>query len=338
VIGPNRRAALAALTAARPTVARLDASRHPEEVAADLIEAWTSIETALRSLVGGSVLSGQPLIRELRGREIISLDQAHALLEFLAVRERVQRTDYRPRTDDITVAREAFAKLEQGLTEMDTPSATTPVGAGTVATAPAYVGDDTVIPAEPRRRRWLLFALIGGAALLTILLALLLIDPFGLRAATRIARGREAYAAGRTARAQEEFALAARKDPDNATPHIYLGRIAREERDWGTAARELQRAVELEPRDALVQRELGALFFARGQFDAARRRYVEAIKLDSDDRVSMGYLGCSLIRMNRLQEGMSWITRAGAGDWSRCAPPMQPQMQQAPGGPVLPRP
>ncbi len=338
MIGPNRRAALGALAAARPTVARLDATRHPEEVAADLIEAWTSIETALRSLVGGSVLSGQPLIRELRGREIISLDQAHALLEFLAVRERVQRTDYRPRTDDITVAREAFAKLEQGLTEMDTPVASTPVTGATVASDAPYASDVPPLAAESPRRKRTLIALIAGAGLLAILLALLLIDPFALRAETRIARGREAYAAGRTARAQEEFALAARKDPDNATPHLYLGRIAREERDWGTAARELQRAVELEPNNALVQRELGALFFARGQYDAARRRYVEAIRLDGDDRVSMGFLGCSLIRLNRLQEGMSWLTRAGQGDWSRCAPTMPPTMQQAPGGPVLPRP
>ena len=44
-------------------MAKLDASRHPEEIAADIIEVWSSVETALRSLMGGSTLSGQPLIR-----------------------------------------------------------------------------------------------------------------------------------------------------------------------------------------------------------------------------------------------------------------------------------
>lgn len=335
MIGPNRRAALAALTAARPTVARLDANRHPEEVAADLIEAWTSIETALRSLVGGSVLSGQPLIRELRGREIISLDQAHALLEFLAVRERVQRTDYRPRTDDITVAREAFAKLEQGLTEMDTPVATAPVSAATPIADTASAAGPPPVSSDPRRRKLLLFGGIGAVVLLALVAVLLLLDPFGLSASSRIERGRELYANGRAAEAQREFSEAARKDPDNAVPHVYLGRIAREERDWGTAARELQRAAELEADNPLVHRELGALFFARGQYDAARRRYVEAIRLDSSDRVSMGYLGCSLVRLGRVQEGMSWISRAGPGDWTRCLPPMQPQV---PGGAAVPQP
>lgn len=329
MIGPNRRAALAALAATRPTIARLDASRHPEEVAADLIEAWTSIETALRSLVGGSVLSGQPLVRELRTREIISLDQAHALLEFLAVRERVQRTDYKPRTDDITVAREAFAKLEQGLTEVDTPpAAATPVSGGTTVVEPSLAGTAEPVPATGTRRRTLLL-IAGLAALLVVVVGVLAaLDPFGWRAATHIERGREAYREGRTARAQEEFTIAARKAPDEAVPHLYLGRIAREQRDWGTAARELQRAVELDASNAMVQRELGSLFFARGQYDAARRRYVEAIKLDSGDRLAMGYLGCSLVRLGRVQEGMSWITRAGPGDWSRCAP----AMPQGPGG------
>jgi hypothetical protein len=48
-----RRSALAALDRARPAIARLDQSRHFEELAADLMESWSAVETALRSLVGG---------------------------------------------------------------------------------------------------------------------------------------------------------------------------------------------------------------------------------------------------------------------------------------------
>ena len=47
MIDPNQRAAVAALDAARPTVARLDPSRHAEEIAADLVEIWSAVETAL---------------------------------------------------------------------------------------------------------------------------------------------------------------------------------------------------------------------------------------------------------------------------------------------------
>ena len=106
-----QRAALEALNAARPLVARLGTSRSSEDVAADLIEAWTAVETGLRSLVGGSALSGQMLIRELRQRHFLQLEQANALAEFHAVRERAARTDYQPTEADINAARDAFLKL-----------------------------------------------------------------------------------------------------------------------------------------------------------------------------------------------------------------------------------
>src|SRR5436309_3546770 len=110
-----QRQAQAALDAARPAIARLDRSRHAEELAADLIEAWTGVETALRSLLGGTPLSGQQLIREARQRQLLSFDQANALAEFHAARERSQDTSYHPTDADINAAREGFLKLEASL-------------------------------------------------------------------------------------------------------------------------------------------------------------------------------------------------------------------------------
>src|SRR5204863_5923596 len=107
--------AAAALDAARPAIARLDRSRHAEELAADLIEAWGGVETALRSLLGGTPLSGQNLIREARQRQLITFDQANALAEFHAARERSQDTSYHPSDGDINSAREGFLKLEAAL-------------------------------------------------------------------------------------------------------------------------------------------------------------------------------------------------------------------------------
>ena len=86
-----------------------------EDLAADIIEAWTAVETGLRSLVGGSALTGQMLIRELRQRHFLSLEQANALAEFHAARERAARTDYAPTEADINATRDAFLKLEAGL-------------------------------------------------------------------------------------------------------------------------------------------------------------------------------------------------------------------------------
>jgi predicted negative regulator of RcsB-dependent stress response len=112
---PHRRTAMAALDAARPLITRLDARAHPEEVAADLIESWQATETSLRALLGGTSLAGQNLVGEARRNGLLEYPHAHALLEFLAARDRVSRPDYTPSTDDVTAARSGFQALEAAL-------------------------------------------------------------------------------------------------------------------------------------------------------------------------------------------------------------------------------
>ena len=79
------------------------------------MESWSAVETALRSLVGGTTLSGQPLIREARQRQLLSFEQANALAEFHAANERAHATDYEPTASDLDAARDAFLKFESGL-------------------------------------------------------------------------------------------------------------------------------------------------------------------------------------------------------------------------------
>ena len=128
----SQRAALDAIHSARPIIARLSMARDSEDLAADLIEAWTATETGLRSLIGGSSLTGQALIRELRQRHFLSLDQANALAEFYAARERASRVDYAPTEGDVNASRDAFVKLEAGLMG-DATTAATPSGASAAA-------------------------------------------------------------------------------------------------------------------------------------------------------------------------------------------------------------
>src|SRR5688500_5990387 len=153
------RQALAALDAARPAIARLDRSRHAEELAADLIEAWSAVETALRALLGGSALGGQALIRETRGRQLITFDQANALAEFQAARERAQATSYHPTDADINAAREGFLKLEASLMTPpdETPPAVTPgQSMSTKGLRTSPLAGPEPVPPPPRRKAWLL--------------------------------------------------------------------------------------------------------------------------------------------------------------------------------------
>ena len=111
----NNQAALASLNGARPILAHFDQPRSAEDLAADIIDLWTGVEAALQTLVGNSSLSGQQLIRAARQAEVITLDQAHSLLEFLAARDRANRTSYKPTQADGDAAVDGFKALESGL-------------------------------------------------------------------------------------------------------------------------------------------------------------------------------------------------------------------------------
>jgi tetratricopeptide (TPR) repeat protein len=112
----NSQAALTALNGVRPVLTHFETSRNAEDLAADIIDLWTGTETSLQTLVGNSSLKGQQLIRAARQAELITLDQAHSLLEFLAARDRANRTSYKPTQADGDAALEGFRALESALT------------------------------------------------------------------------------------------------------------------------------------------------------------------------------------------------------------------------------
>ncbi len=118
-----QRSAHAALDAARPAVARLDSIRGPEDTAADLIDIWSAVESALRALSGSNALTGQTLIREVRQRQLIDFDQANALADFQAVHDRLQSTSYHPSESDLASARAAVSKLDAALVDAPAPVA-----------------------------------------------------------------------------------------------------------------------------------------------------------------------------------------------------------------------
>jgi tetratricopeptide (TPR) repeat protein len=310
---------MAALAPARPLVARVDISQNSEEIAADLLDIWNAVEVAMRALLGGSALGGQPLVQELRQRNMISIEQAHALLDFLAARDRVKRTEYGPTSADVTAAREAYNKLDQGLR-----AEATAAGAGATATAATAPGTAaaavTPTPVPPPRRSRIPWLPIG--ALLLVLVAAgaawYFFERGGPSAAMR--RGTEAYHGGRLALARTEFQDAATARPEDPMPHLWLGRVARDQGDFATAGREISRAVQLDQRNYQAHREMGSYFLTLRNYDAARRSFVRALELQPRDRTSLGYLGCSLIRLGRLDEGQRFLARAGQGAWMSCAP------------------
>jgi len=112
----NTPGALASLNGVRPVLAHFDTPRSAEDLTADIIDLWTGAEGALQALVGNPSLTGQQLIRAARQAELITLEQAHSLLEFLAARDRANRTSYKPTQGDGDAAVDGFRALESAAT------------------------------------------------------------------------------------------------------------------------------------------------------------------------------------------------------------------------------
>ena len=112
----NTQAALASLNGARSVLAHFETPRSSEDLAADIIDLWTGVESAVQALVGNSSIAGQQLVRAARQAELITIEQAHTLLEFLAARDRANRTSYKPTQTDGDAAVDGFRALESALT------------------------------------------------------------------------------------------------------------------------------------------------------------------------------------------------------------------------------
>ena len=327
-----QRSARAALDAARPAVARLDSKRGSEDLAADLIETWSAIEAALRSLVGSSALTGQPLIREARQRQMLNFDQANSLAEFESVHTRLHDTSYRPTDADVVAARNAYLKLDAALMGdlIDAPRTAPAAPVTTSAAAVAPADDMVVAPAAARRYpRWLIPATVLGV----IVVVTAGYFAFAPRGNSSLDQGVAAYKAGQREVALSAFTKASREDPKAVLPHVWMARMARDVGNFTLAGQELNTALQIDPNSAVALREMGANMLQQGNAELARRFYVRAVTIDPTDKTSQGYLGCALMRLNRVPEGTAFLNRAGPGPWSSCtasaasAPGAQPATQ-----------
>ncbi|WP_434478415.1 tetratricopeptide repeat protein [Gemmatimonas sp.] len=333
---------------------------------------WSAAQHVLQLVLGRPELTGQALVGEVRRHGLISLSDAHALvgLSGWADRSAVAATNEAERM----LVREAWMALDHAVPESASTAASfslPAVGGGAAvpplaprpsappmsppAAAPskvlspvsspvsspgasAFDADMPVAPARSSHRKRL-YAGLGVVGLLVALLAGGAWWYANGRANRRVEAGIDAYARGARETARVAFVEAVQADPNDARPLIYLGRISREEGDRARARRFLTNAVRVAPSSSIAARELASVMLADGQPEIARRFYVRAIELDPNDRTAQGFLGCALVRLQRLDEARRWTERAGPGDWQRCVPltPMSGAPTAPPGyGPVPP--
>jgi cytochrome c-type biogenesis protein CcmH/NrfG len=319
----DERSARAALDQARPVIARLGDGRDPEDNAADIIEGWGAVETALRSLLGGTSLSGQALVRELRQREQLGINEAHAVLAFLGARDRAGQVDYRPSTADVAAARDGFGAVEGRLLAGAPAAATTsyaplatPGHASRIADVAASGGDYAPPTTTGARSPLPFLALALGGLIAVVGVAVY----FSTRGSDNAAfdKGLELFKQHSPVAAQGYFQQAVQQHPQDVRARVYLARTRRDNRDTVGARNELATAIQLDPNSQLALREMGTLLLAQNQNTLARNFLVRAVAVDTLDRDSKGFLGCALARLGS-PEADKWLQRGGPGVWQQCA-------------------
>jgi cytochrome c-type biogenesis protein CcmH/NrfG len=305
----------AIIESARPAVERLASARD----AASLVAAWTAIEAALQSAATDHTLVGQGLVRDLRQRNVLTLDQGHALIELLAAHDRAVVPGYAVTDADVAAARDTLNQLAAA------PPPITPVPMSAAppaaATAPIPVTQGQIGAGKVLGFVALLAIIAGGVAYGVVAWRKQSAGraaPASYSADDLVARGMAAYQAGHVDSARVFFNHAVQHDSLDGVPHIFLGRMAREAGDLGTARAELVTAVRLAPKNELAQREMGAALLAAGQYDLAAKFYLRAIQIDPTDRSALGFYGCTLKRLGQTQEATQYLTRAGQGPWTAC--------------------
>lgn len=334
----DRAAAQSALNEGRSVYGRLDQIRGPEDAAADLMELWAAGESAMRAMLGGSTLSGQALVRELRQRGVLNLEQANAIASFWDARSRADDVAYKPTLTDVGFARAGYNELghvvnepaskvdavEAGSTSTFAPGGvpigTRPLAAPGAATAPQLTEPVKRSTTTGGTSRPIMIAV--GAIALVIIAAVAAYFAFGRSGFDgEMASAVSLMTTGRTEAARAAFGAIAHEYPDKAPPHVFLSRLARDDSppDMNTARQELVTAIRLDPAYEPAQREMGIFQLADHNPSLARNFLVRAVLLAPNDNAAQGYLGCALVGLNRGEEAQKFLSRAGTGTWSSCA-------------------
>jgi tetratricopeptide (TPR) repeat protein len=99
-------------------------------------------------------------------------------------------------------------------------------------------------------------------------------------------------------RARSELAIAKRTLPNNAEVFVYTGFIDRREGHWEAATRNMERALELDPRNLFILQQLAPYTYC------PQRRYADAVR--TYDRALTIVPGDPLTRINRAEVALDW--------------------------------
>ena len=273
---------------AGPSIEKLETYESPAVLAEALRATWLAVDRVLRmtlrsdATVPDSIrmmalspdqMASDAVIAELRRRDVISLSvagRAHELAQAVA-REGLRAADADNAQDLVRALRDEITAAAR---RSDEPR----ILADSVLDHDPEIGEAVEVSRRPRRG--VLIAL--GMFVLAVAVAIV----WWIARPSHMERGIAAFREGRMAVAEEEFRAVLTDDPDNVTAALYLARLLREDGRNDEAANLLRRAVVRAPNDAAVRRELGYLLLALNRPAVAAEQFQRAVELEPDDAVN----------------------------------------------------
>ncbi len=119
------------------------------------------------------------------------------------------------------------------------------------------------------------------------------------------ARGVQLQQAGDLAGASRAYEAALKLSPRRIDALSNLGLAYGGLHEYARAVQSFERALTIDPGQPTVLFNLGLTYLQAGQNENARRRLAELAKLQSDNFLARHYLGVSLLKLGRIQDGIA---------------------------------
>ena len=129
-----------------------------------------------------------------------------------------------------------------------------------------------------------------------------------------------------TRRALKHFEIAKRGLPNEAEAYMAIGAIQRRQGKWKESTANLEKAAELDPKNASVLSNLGANYLAQRNFDAADKTFDRAIVASPQSFSAHGFKGGrrrSFGGATRLWPRSQLALVPPAETWMEASPPLE---------------
>jgi tetratricopeptide (TPR) repeat protein len=118
------------------------------------------------------------------------------------------------------------------------------------------------------------------------------------------------YKEGRLERALDLYQEIVATEPGDAWAHGRIGAIMAQWERLDEAEAALRQALELDPKLSQVQSNLGNIFYARGDYQAALEKYQQAIAINPDNPIFHANMHAAYKKLGKISDAVASLKRS----------------------------